>query len=264
MSSPDHDSAPAPGTSQTARARGDLYAFDLGVSGDRPYVVRLDLDSSHGLISGPAGSGKTNALQLIAGQALDKGWLLKVADPRRTDWATWTERPGTTVVSDLAGLASMLDDVADEAAHRRALLAAHEAPSIRDLSIEQAAQPILVVVDLLELFVYADHVDSPEAAASNGLREHAIARLTMILREGRALGMHVMAAMNRAVTTPLWDVVAADFGLRAQTGPAHMTGWQLLFRTREGYVERIPRGIAHVQPRPGARVVPVRVPCVAV
>ncbi len=73
---PDGSPGHAPASDEVATAGGNLHAFELGMVAGQPHIVRLDRDTSHAVVVGSAGSGKTKMLQVLAGQALTKCWHL--------------------------------------------------------------------------------------------------------------------------------------------------------------------------------------------
>lgn len=252
---------PAPSEKPDA-AHPEQYTFDLAAADDWPCAIRLNQDGPNALVVGPAGSGKTNVLQIFAGQALAAGWHLTVADPRRYDWSHWSDHHGVTVVSDIAALLTALDAVNAEMTRRRDLLTAHHAASVRDLPTGSAVAPHLLVIDDLEVFTIPELGDSSDARAGNEQREQVTSRLETILREGRALGVHALVAQNRPDSSPLPRTADANLGVRISCGTLSRPAWLQMFGGGASPVQEASTGVVHLQIGPHVPVVPVDVPCV--
>lgn len=94
---------------------------------------------AHALVYGPTGRGKTEALQTLAGAAIDRGHQVYVVDPKADDFEEWREQHICPVATDTDSIAIMVSGIRRERerrvrdfrkGRRMAMLASGDLPSI--------------------------------------------------------------------------------------------------------------------------------------
>jgi hypothetical protein len=173
-----------------------------------------DVRSSHMLLAGATGAGKTTTGRAIVVAAILLGWDVRVCDPKRDeDWAWLARWRGATVATTLAEMHQVITDthrLMEHRSTRRWEAAAHRRPA-------PALRPVLLYVDeLADLFVLSRATASTLARDADELRGDCQYLFGRIAAKGRAPRVHVVAATQR----PSAKVLDADakFNLQMRVG----------------------------------------------
>jgi len=214
-----HDSLTAPVTPLDASDCPDLSALPIAVGEDgRPVTVRLL--GTHVLLVGATGAGKSSviwALLHAAGPSIASGvvrvWVvdpkggmeLAAGQPMFTRFCHGDTTDGT---SHEVAYAELLEDAVTVMRNRQARLR-----GVTRLHTPTVAEPlVLVVVD--ELAALTSYVTDRDA------KRRISAALSLLLSQGRAVGVSVVAAIQdpRKETLPSRDLFPTRVGLRMVDG----------------------------------------------
>ena len=198
-----------------ARLDGNL-AIPLGIDSDGPAAWDLRR-APHLLVGGATGSGKSSLLRaLLASIPFGWAWRVVVVDPKRIEFERFRYE---FEVSGLDELPALLEWIVREVEERKQQLVKEEVDHWLDLCPRVVpVRPVLLVLD-----------EAVDVFAGTGLtRQDAAAvrdALGVVLRQGRATGVHVVAAFTRpdtdVVAGALRDQFAARIGLGALSPDAH-------------------------------------------
>lgn len=139
---------------------------------------------AHCLVHGLSGSGKTECLLTLAGQALDRDHLVYVVDPKADDFEEWADQKICPVATDPGSIAAMVAKIRRERerrvrdirkTRRMALLASGHMPSI------------LLVVD--EMKALLDMVGWTRTKSVPVMDD-----LLNLAQQGRSAGIHLLVA----------------------------------------------------------------------
>lgn len=157
-------------------------------------ICRFDLrDAPHMLVAGSSGSGKSVFLHALIGQLKEAGAEVVPIDPKRVEFARY---PGC--ISDIKAITATLDKLVSEMESRYARL---EEAGQRDA---RAAgwEPIVVVID-----EYADLTMHAKSEVPNLVQRLA--------QKGRAAGIHMVVATQRASTDVITGTIKVNFPVKA-------------------------------------------------
>jgi DNA segregation ATPase FtsK/SpoIIIE, S-DNA-T family len=198
-------------------ARPDLDALPIGRRADgKPWLLRL-ASVVHVLVVGAVGAGKASVLWSIirsVSAGVVGGWVqVWVCDPKggmEFGHGPLDDRTGEPTcpmfarfARDPAGIADLVDDAA-------ALMAARARRHSGKARVHKPGRwsPAVVIVldELAALTAYASPAD----------RERIGRSLKLLLSQGRAVGIHVIAAVQdpRKTTVPVRDLIPYRIGLR--------------------------------------------------
>lgn len=171
-----------------------------------------DATDPHALIGGRTKTGKSVGLRLLVGQAVMRGWLVIICDPKGADFAWAGRLPGVLYFSGDEAINGLAEACA-EMDERRAWVARHvwsgaegadEEPDLLKIA-EQPYRPCLVLVD--------------EAAEAAGIGDPDDQKRTKVnmsrgARLSRAAGMIWVLATQRPDATFLPGETKANLGTR--------------------------------------------------
>ena len=270
--------------------------FYIGDQLDDGSAVTFDVqsESPHVLVAGETGSGKTEAMFVIAGQALQKGWEVAICDPKETGWAMWTRRrrptnenghdtgadklrdgdarPGVIEHAvEVYGIRDVLVRCKAEMQRRKKVNGAHKVVKWTELPDEvkeaENIKPLMVVVDeALSLFDLKKGA-TDDIKAENEVRGEALSVLQTLIVEARALGIHVLLGIQRPDAAVLGGAMRSNLGARIACGVMEPTGYQMMFNVTGGVPRLVVNnpegkkvmGRALVRSSPGQPIVPVQV-----
>ncbi|CAN7367562.1 FtsK/SpoIIIE domain-containing protein [Knoellia sp. LjRoot47] len=166
-----------------------------GESFDFTWDLRVE---PHGIAVGTTGSGKSQTVQLAMAQLALAGWRLVLIDPKQVEFSQWVGRPGVIrVTTELDDHADALVAAADEMKRRYEALTAAGVNHIDSLPDDRPPRLLVVVDEAVELLAPMKG-RSDEAKEVNATKERASAAIGSILRLGRAAGVHLILAAQRA------------------------------------------------------------------
>lgn len=153
----------------------------------------------HGLAVGTTGSGKSQTVQLVMVQLAKAGWNLLLLDPKKVEFSNWAGRPGVLgVTTELAAHVEALEQARAEQDRRYEAMTAAGVNHIDLLDSADRPRRLLVVVDeAVELLAPAQG-KTDAAKVANELKGRASEAVSSMLRLGRAAGVHVILAAQRA------------------------------------------------------------------
>jgi DNA segregation ATPase FtsK/SpoIIIE-like protein len=210
------ESAPPP----PARRTDCELSVPLGVHPDGLAVWDLSR-APHLLVAGATGSGKSSLLRnLVASLPLGWCWRVVIIDPKELDFSPVRHE---VEVAGLATAAAMLGSIADELARRKQRLAAAECDHWTAVPTGIIPiRPVLVVVDeSADLFAGI----GLSKADGQGVRD----TIGLLARQGRACGVHVVAAFTRPDTDAIPGAVRDQFAARVALGPLSPDGARMMF-----------------------------------
>jgi hypothetical protein len=198
-------------------------AIPVGVYPDGP--ASWDLTRSpHLLVSGATGSGKSSLLRTIVA-SVPTGWLWRVVvvDPKEIDFAPARHE---IEVHGLADAPEVLPDLAALLGRRKEQLRSEGAAHWRDLPERLIpVRPLLLVLD--------ESVDLLGGVGLSKAGAHAIREaVATLVRQGRACGIHVVAAFTRPDTDAVPGAIRDQFGARVALGPLSPDGARMMFGTQ--------------------------------
>lgn len=159
-----------------------LLPLGVDPSNSRPITLDLDL-YPHLFVAGQAGSGITSTLRLIAAHALSTGSLIHIVDPSTASFPAWEDLDGATLAADP-------DDIVEEIAAFHGLMQAR-------FRMGQKARRRLLVIDGLPVLTHVARREGHTQLAA------ALRLLESVVREGRAVGCHLVADLSPDVLTQL-------------------------------------------------------------
>lgn len=199
-------------------AAGYEIAIGETINGD---ICRFDLrDAPHMLVAGSSGSGKSVFLHSLIRQLLETESILKLADPKQVEFAQYG------AVTERDEIAAMISGLVDEMQDRYARL--------RELKMRDARQagwkPIFLFVDEYADLVTGDEHRKPRAVRvtetmtkkgkvtlkeTSGDEATIADNVQRIAQKGRAAGIHIILATQRASTKIVTGDVKVNFPVKA-------------------------------------------------
>lgn len=210
-----------------------VLAVPVGQHPDGVAVWDL-LRAPHLLVAGATGSGKSSFLRTVVA-ALPLGWCWRVVviDPKEVDFAPARYEVG---VNGLHAAPAVLAELVADLGRRKDRLRADG----RDhwLALPERIVPVrptLVVLD--ESADLLGGVGLPKAEAQQ-VRDS----VGVLVRQGRACGIHVVAAFTRPDADAVPGAVRDQFGARVALGPLSPDGARMMFGAHQ--VPALPDGPA--------------------
>lgn len=177
----------------------------------------------HLLVAGATGSGKSSLLRTVVA-ALPLGWCWRVVviDPKEVDFAL---ARFDIEVHGLPGAPNALADLVDDLDRRKEQLRISGCDHWLDLPERVVpVRPTLVVLDESADLLGGVGLAKPEAQR---VRE----TVGVLARQGRACGIHLVAAFTRPDTEAVPGAVRDQFSARVALGPLSPDGARMLFGT---------------------------------
>jgi hypothetical protein len=191
------------GVGRATKAHAHATATGGAQVGDT-FDVYWDLRTEpHGLLVGTTGSGKSQTLALIVTQLALAGWRICAVDPKRVEFSAWVGRPGILkVTTELVDHVELLEDLVAEMTRRYQELTEAGVNHIDKLPAGVRPRRLLAVVDeVVELLALPRLRTTDEAKEIVELKGRASVAIGSILRLGRAAGVHLLLAAQRADRT---------------------------------------------------------------
>lgn len=170
----------------------------------RSGLLRWDLhQSAHMLVTGPTGSGKTEALALVTAQAVARKWRVIVCDPLNPSWAPARDSLGKAgealeFGNDLTSVRDVLELTSREVARR--MLSARQRGvqtwgrvQYTDVGPD-SERAVLLVLDAAEAFACMEPGASRAEVRRNRVRDAIGGLLDDVLANGAGVGVHVLLA----------------------------------------------------------------------
>jgi hypothetical protein len=198
----------------------ETLAVPLGEHPDGPAVWNLRR-APHLLVAGATGSGKSSLLRnVLAALPLGWCWRVVVIDPKEVDFSPARY---DVEVYGLAEAPDVLADVADDLGRRKERLQRDGCDHWLDLPERMVpVRPTLVVLD-----------ESADLLGGVGLAKPEAQRVRdavgLLARQGRACGVHLVAAFTRPDTDAVPGAVRDQFAARVALGPLSPDGARMLF-----------------------------------
>jgi hypothetical protein len=220
----------------TWTSSGETFAIGPRAGGG---VARwVPAESPHLLVVGATGGGKGGLIRLIARQAVDAGWVLRIVDPKASGDYRWAAERGVPVAHDLEDQVEVLRRTAAEVRSRCQVLWEHGLDRVGLLSPNARPCPVLVVVDEGADLLLLRRV--PTEKAQDELRSEAGSLLSVIASQGRAAGVHVIVAIQRpdiALLGPAGGFLRDNLTGRLALGRLSVEGLDMLFGS--GHRDRV-------------------------
>lgn len=172
-----------------------------GVRNGEGFDFRWDLRTEpHGIAVGLTGQGKSVSVSLIVQQLLLTGaWRAMMIDPKRVEFSQWVGRPGVLrVTTELADHVEALADAREEMEARYRAMTAAGVNNIDQLPLADRPPRLIVVVDEATELLAPSAAKTDAAKETNALKGEAAEAIGSILRLGRAAGVHLLLAAQRA------------------------------------------------------------------
>jgi hypothetical protein len=175
--------------------------------------------SPHGIAVGTTGAGKSQTVQLIMCQLALAGWRLLLIDPKKVEFGKWAHLDQVLAVStNLEDHVELLQRARAEMDARYDDMAARGVSNVALVPQEERPVRLLVVVDeVIELLATGKAI-SDEDKLANDLKGKAASSISEILRLGRAAGVHLLLAGQRADRTILSGEAQNNIGFRVLQG----------------------------------------------
>jgi S-DNA-T family DNA segregation ATPase FtsK/SpoIIIE len=212
--------------------------FTLGPKAGGGTARWVPADSPHLLVVGATGGGKGGLIRLIARQALEDGWTLKIVDPKASGDYRWAAERGVPVAHELEDQVEELRRAAGEVRTRCRLLWEHGLDRVGLLPPSVRPCPVLVVVDEAADLLLLRRV--PPERGADELRAEAGSLVSVIASQGRAAGVHLVVAIQRpdiALLGPAGGFLRDNLIGRVALGRLSLEGLDMLFGS--GHRERI-------------------------
>lgn len=211
----------------------DALAVPVGEHPDGPAVWDLRR-APHLLVAGATGSGKSSLLRtVVAALPLGWSWRVIVIDPKEIDFAPARYELD---VHGLADAARVLSGLVEDLGHRKDRL--REEGCDHWLALPERlipVRPTLLVLDESADLLGGVGLSKPEA-------HHIRDAVGVLARQGRACGIHVVAAFTRPDVDAIPGAVRDQFGARVALGPLSPDGARMLFGAQR--VPMLPDGPA--------------------
>lgn len=240
----------------------DPMTFLVGQNLDIPgewLKVTFSVTSSHFLVTGGTGTGKSSFAEAIMGQAASKRmpwnravcWDCHIVDPKDAFHSRWKGRPNITSTSGIeesfntdgdpiSGIEAMAEHMAlleAELKRRQQWLktngngAAKWSDVPEDVLAETGFRPCLIVSD-----EYLDHVRkakgrSEQVERDNDARDEIVRITDDLHRKGRSLGMHMITVLQRANMGNIGSDVPSNAQGRIVMGNIDGSQYQSMFNT---------------------------------
>jgi hypothetical protein len=225
------DPPPGPGASAVQQAP----TFTLGVgTGGAPVTWSL-WEAPHMLISGATGSGKGGVVRQIVLGAFDAGMHVIAVDGKEAGGEfRWIEdRGGTLIHMGPEAAADHLGVLEDELIDRGTLLYRAGVERWQDLpDLPEGFRPILLVVDEAPELLLLRKVPTEKDADAH--RSMFGSRLTRLVGQGRAVGIHTVVSLQRADASllgPAGGYLRMNLPAKVAVGTLDLEGADMMFGT---------------------------------
>lgn len=211
-----------------------------GVINGETFDVYWDLRTEpHGIAVGTTGSGKSQTVQLAMLQLALSGFQLVLIDPKRVEFSQWVGRPGVlTIATDIEDQIEALETAQREMQRRYDEMVSAGVNHIDLLPAALRPPRVLVVVDEVVELLSPIKARTDEAKEINDLKGRASVAIGSILRLGRAAGVHLLLAGQRADRATLDGEFQNNLALKVLQG-------------RSEPIERTMIGLNDVEATPG-------------
>jgi hypothetical protein len=220
------------------RATWTSEAFELGPKAGGGTARWIPAESPHLLVVGATGGGKGGLIRLIARDALDAGWVLRIVDPKGSGDYRWAAERGVPVAHDLDEHVEVLRRAVAEVRSRCEILWNHGLDRVGLLPTAQQPHPVMVVVDEAADLLLLRR--APTEKSQDELRSEAGSLLSVIASQGRAAGVHVIVAIQRpdiALLGPAGGFLRDNLTGRVALGRLSVEGLDMLFGS--GHRDRV-------------------------
>lgn len=238
------------------------HRFTLGVGTGGTEVTWNPLEAPHMVVCGATGGGKGSITRTLVAQALAHPvWEVTVIDGKEGGEYAWAEGRGAELSRQGVELANdTLGDLEFMLRERGGLLYAAGAEHWADLDADWALQ--LVVIDEVADLVLQRRDGDRDAEQA---RASFASRLNRLIAQGRAVGIHVVIALQRADATILSGFMRNNVAARVAVGSLDPNGVDMLFPDGQvdaalGYLDGTPgRAVALGLQRGHTTVAPLQV-----
>lgn len=158
--------------------------------------VKIDLAKTpHVLLGGSSGSGKTVLLKLLLMQAYKKGASIYIADFKGGLDFTWLWRKKCCVALTEEKLLSMLTKITDTLEQRKEVIGKTECQNIDEYNTATNARLNRIIVACDEIAEVLDR--NGRTKEQKELIGQIESKMSLIARQGRALGIHLILSTQR-------------------------------------------------------------------
>ena len=231
----------------------DPFTFILGknLRTGEDVTFSVKSENPHMLDCGGTGSGKSEVMLSIIGQAMLKNWYIAIADPKASGLVQLSRhrrysnrnglntgvqplhqgdaRPGIIVhATDITGCGDVLDLALAEMEYRKQLTVQYNVSNVGSLpeevrngaNGEPPIRPMLIVVDEVVSFFMKNEgdTDDPVLENINAARKAGKAALLRLSMESRAYEMFLLVAGQQPSAADLGSNFRAQLGLRVGMG----------------------------------------------
>jgi hypothetical protein len=220
------------------RATWTSEAFELGPKAGGGTARWVPAESPHLLVVGATGGGKGGLIRLIARDAFEGGWDVRIVDPKGSGDYRWAAERGVPVAHDLEDQVDALRRAATEVRSRCRVLWDHGLDRVGLLPADLQPRPVLVVVDEAADLLLLRRV--PAEREADELRSEAGSLLSVIASQGRAAGVHLIVAIQRpdiALLGPAGGFLRDNLTGRVALGRLSVEGLDMLFGS--GHRDRV-------------------------
>ena len=171
----------------------------------------------HAYIVGETGTGKTHLMRSLAHQVVQGQGTVKVCDPKTVGWSDFIEEhqgesQRVEHTTTLDSIAALIESVRNEMRRRITRVASH--------SLQGDMDPCLLVIDEAQT-VLENNDDDPQE--NRDLQQRMLNNIENILRQGRAVGIHLLIGSQR-------PIAALSSGASAD----NLATWTVPFQARGG------------------------------
>lgn len=196
------------GTDRTYRPRtiDELIKPKYEVELQQGLTINL-AKNPHIILFGASGSGKTSTLFAILAQLLGSGTDVRIIDGKQEFSSLTTFYPKEKVVTDIADVLAMLDDILKELERRQKVMA--DAVTRKQVFGLKGFD-----IGLTPIVVMADEVGSIIAGLDNKQKKQLINDLIQIVQKGRSVSIFLVFATQSPATTVLPQDIRSQFSTR--------------------------------------------------
>lgn len=252
--------APQPGPEPRAVHQGHTFTLGQGTGGTP--VTWSPLEAPHMVVCGTTGGGKGSVTRTVVAQALaHPDWEVTVIDGKEGGEYAWAWGRGAELSRQGVELANdTLGDLEYMLRERGGMLFAAGAESWQDLDADWSLQ-LVVIDEVADLVLQRKDGDRETERA----RASFASRLNRLIAQGRAVGIHVVLALQRADATILSGFMRNNLAARVAVGSLDPSGAEMLFPDGQvdaatGYLDGTPgRAVALGLRRGHSTVAPLQV-----
>lgn len=176
--------------------------------------------TSHALIVGDTGSGKSYFMFYLIKEILRKGYGLKIIDPKISDLTKLSYvSVNNLVVYEKEDVINLLDDVTFEMDNRYKKML-ETSDNFGEDYVAYGMKPFFLVFDELLAFI---------ATCDNKEKKEVMSKLTNIIVKGRQAGVFVILATQRPDTDVIDGKIRDQLALRVALGKMSKDGYRMIF-----------------------------------